>query len=97
LQYCFSSFFPLLYSSVTGDHSTPVLYGDHSFEPVPFVISILPMEKQCLHPTIQTLFDTDCTQNFNEIDASKGVLGRFPGSEVMPLIKRIVQLQEQVK
>jgi 2,3-bisphosphoglycerate-independent phosphoglycerate mutase len=23
---------------VTGDHSTPVEYGDHSFEPVPFAI-----------------------------------------------------------
>ena len=24
---------------VTGDHSTPVLFGDHSHEPVPFTIS----------------------------------------------------------
>ena len=26
------------YLCVTGDHSTPVEYGDHSFEPVPFAI-----------------------------------------------------------
>lgn len=26
------------YICVTGDHSTPVEYGDHSFEPVPFAI-----------------------------------------------------------
>lgn len=25
--------------SVTGDHSTPVLFGDHSNEPVPFAIA----------------------------------------------------------
>lgn len=24
---------------VTGDHSTPVLFGDHSHEPVPFTIA----------------------------------------------------------
>ena len=24
---------------VTGDHSTPVVFGDHSHEPVPFVIA----------------------------------------------------------
>jgi hypothetical protein len=24
---------------VTGDHSTPVLFGDHSFEPVPFTVA----------------------------------------------------------
>lgn len=26
------------YICVTGDHSTPVEYGDHSFEPVPFAV-----------------------------------------------------------
>ena len=25
--------------AVTGDHSTPVEYGDHSYEPVPFSIA----------------------------------------------------------
>lgn len=26
---------------ITGDHSTPVMFGDHSNEPVPFCISYL--------------------------------------------------------
>ncbi|KAI9137354.1 2,3-bisphosphoglycerate-independent phosphoglycerate mutase-domain-containing protein [Paraphysoderma sedebokerense] len=26
---------------LTGDHSTPVVYGDHSYEPVPFVVATL--------------------------------------------------------
>ena len=32
--------------AVTGDHSTPVEYGDHSYEPVPF--SIVPVRWQLL-------------------------------------------------
>lgn len=26
---------------VTGDHSTPVIFGDHSYEPVPFAASTI--------------------------------------------------------
>jgi len=32
-------------------------------------------------------------QNFNEIEASGGILGRFPGSEVMEIIKRFIALK----
>ena len=24
---------------ITGDHTTPVLYGDHTYEPVPILVS----------------------------------------------------------
>lgn len=62
---------------VTGDHTTNVHIGDHSFEPVPFVIAWSGLYQNSQGPL-----------KFNEIDSSKGSLGRFPGSEVMPLILR---------
>ncbi|KAI8048141.1 2,3-bisphosphoglycerate-independent phosphoglycerate mutase-domain-containing protein [Gilbertella persicaria] len=58
---------------VTGDHTTPALYGDHSCEPVPFAIS--------------SLKEGDSVQSFNEIDAAQGALGRFCGEQVMSLAK----------
>ena len=34
--------------AVTGDHSTPVEYGDHSYEPVPFsIVSVRWQFSQC--------------------------------------------------
>jgi len=35
--------------------------------------------------------DSDGVFRFSEIDASRGSLGRFPGSEVMPIIKSYLQ------
>ncbi|XP_043698794.1 probable 2,3-bisphosphoglycerate-independent phosphoglycerate mutase [Telopea speciosissima] len=108
---------------VTGDHSTPVEYGDHSFEPVPFTICKLkdfveavggeamvmgtsldpfPLptveagddlkdaslgERRC---TRQNAFGGDLVAEFNEIAAAKGCLGRFPGSEMMGIIKKFL-------
>ncbi len=86
---------------MTGDHSTPVLYGDHSCEPVPFVIT------KASHAYVQHYNDyvakqpsdrlarphavaciSDSVEHYSEISASKGALGRFPGSEMMGVIKR---------
>ncbi|KAK6928013.1 Metalloenzyme [Dillenia turbinata] len=110
---------------VTGDHSTPVEYGDHSFEPVPFALcqlkdfvgavggesvimqtSLEPFplpaikagedlaeevleEKTCnsLQP-----FGGDLVCEFDEIAAATGCLGRFPGCEMMGIIKKFLQL-----
>lgn len=103
---------------VTGDHSTPVDFGDHSHEPVPFAIahsadviqvlgqenllsiSLAPIKRplECRVPYINGVFDEqngttkqkclngDEVTTFNEISAAAGALGRFPGSQVMPLI-----------
>ncbi|KAI8884206.1 archaeal type cofactor-independent phosphoglycerate mutase [Backusella circina FSU 941] len=60
---------------VTGDHSTPVLYGDHSCEPVPFCISKIGVQRG------------DEVQRFDEVAVSKGALGRFCGDQVMHIIK----------
>uniref|UniRef100_A0A1D1ZKZ5 2,3-bisphosphoglycerate-independent phosphoglycerate mutase 1 n=1 Tax=Anthurium amnicola TaxID=1678845 RepID=A0A1D1ZKZ5_9ARAE len=109
---------------VTGDHSTPVEYGDHSFEPVPFTLCsledfvgaaggvdvvmgapldvfplpssgedlteelVLPDEKR--HPT-QKAAAGDSVTEFSEISAARGCLGRFPGSEMMGVIKKFIK------
>lgn len=111
---------------VTGDHSTPVEYGDHSFEPVPFAICRLKDfvgvvgEKSILEtspdpfplPTINDdddltedvnieqerkckqlqAFCGDSVYELNEIAAARGCLGRFPGGEMMGIIKKYLTL-----
>lgn len=112
---------------VTGDHSTPVEYGDHSFEPVPFTmcrlkdfVGAVGGESVVLEtsldpfplPTVQagedlsedfavvgdteskqvTAFSGDSVVEFNEIAAARGCLGRFPGGEMMGIIKKFLQL-----
>jgi 2,3-diphosphopglycerate-independent phosphoglycerate mutase len=54
---------------VTGDHTTPVRYGDHSHEPVPIVVGCVKESTASQNPD----------QTFDEIACSKGRLGRFSG------------------
>ncbi|KAF7811223.1 2,3-bisphosphoglycerate-independent phosphoglycerate mutase 1 [Senna tora] len=111
---------------VTGDHSTPVEYGDHSFEPVPFAICRLKdfvgavgennINETSLDPfplpsvkagedltddlkAEQERTDKSCQAHsgdsvyeFNEIAAARGCLGRFPGGEMMGVIKKFLEL-----
>ncbi|GAB2278202.1 hypothetical protein Dimus_035305 [Dionaea muscipula] len=113
---------------VTGDHSTPVEYGDHSFEPVPFALCRvqdfvgaiggepalmeLPLDPFLL-PTVEAgeedlygecsskeetgslrePFSGDSVCEFDEIAAARGCLGRFPGSEMMGIIKAFLKLE----
>jgi 2,3-diphosphopglycerate-independent phosphoglycerate mutase len=70
---------------VTGDHSTPCVYGDHSSEPVPFLISSLSSLRDS-KGHIKKDF------SFNEISAVRGSLGRFPGSEVFEIIKQYISV-----
>ncbi|KAJ9529593.1 hypothetical protein QJQ45_013881, partial [Haematococcus lacustris] len=116
---------------VTGDHSTPVLFGDHSHEPVPLAIAhlahvvealggsdyveALPLEPIPL-PDVEQPPSTaklcrqvgrgvlpyarvqvvrgDPVRCFDELSAARGGLGRFPGSEVMPLVKAFLDAGE---
>ncbi len=108
---------------ITGDHSTPVAYGDHSHDPVPFAIArvrdvvdglggrawvrsvpmgpIAPPEgartsdltatwnwqdQQAVSPR------WDDVARFDEISAAAGALGRFPGQQVMPLVKAFISM-----
>jgi 2,3-diphosphopglycerate-independent phosphoglycerate mutase len=79
------------YIAVTGDHSSPVLFGDHSHEPVPFTIAHI--DARFLEDDVQRtvrLGDDEmmdrCTQ-FNEIEAAQGALGRFDGLQAIPIVK----------
>lgn len=111
---------------VTGDHSTPVEYGDHSFEPVPFSMCRLTdfvgavggesivmetsldpfplptvkagedlvedkMEKERSSQRLKS-FSGDSVCELNEVAAARGCLGRFPGGEMMGVIKTFLQL-----
>ncbi|KAI9264939.1 2,3-bisphosphoglycerate-independent phosphoglycerate mutase-domain-containing protein [Phascolomyces articulosus] len=66
---------------ITSDHSTPVLYGDHSCEPVPFCIS---RPKYAIDPS---LGKGDRVTRYEEVDAARGCLGRFCGSQLMSIAK----------
>eukprot|EP00761_Pharyngomonas_kirbyi_P010124 gb/GECH01010142.1/.p1 GENE.gb/GECH01010142.1/~~gb/GECH01010142.1/.p1 ORF type:complete len:443 (+),score=105.66 gb/GECH01010142.1/:1-1329(+) len=74
---------------VTGDHSTPCYYKDHSHEPVPFLICKLDALNQTSKNVRNDL--TDSVASFNEIDAANGSLGRFPGSQVMLILKEFMK------
>ncbi|GAA0150008.1 mutase [Lithospermum erythrorhizon] len=112
---------------VTGDHSTPVEYGDHSFEPVPFTlcrlkdfVGAIGGEEVLMRTSLDPFplpavkvgedlsrdaeieetkggkqlksFNGDSVCEFHEIDAARGCLGRFPGSEMMGIIKTFLTL-----
>ncbi|CAO3635004.1 unnamed protein product [Cunninghamella echinulata] len=66
---------------ITSDHSTPVLYGDHSCEPVPFTVS----KVKHIIENDRTIGDKVMT--FDEINAGQGVLGRFCGAQAIPIAK----------
>lgn len=112
---------------VTGDHSTPVEYGDHSFEPVPFTLCRLKDyvgavggESVVLQTSLDTFplpiikagedlaadvvaeeersqksraFSGDSVWKLNELTVAKGCLGRFPGCEMMGIIKKFLELE----
>jgi 2,3-diphosphopglycerate-independent phosphoglycerate mutase len=61
---------------VTGDHTTPVRYGDHSAEPVPIVIG-----------SVKGV--SSSSQKFDEISCASGRLGRFTGDQIIPLMKKV--------
>jgi len=57
---------------VTGDHSTPAVLKSHSWHPVPTMIW-------------STVCRPDLTDQFGEMDCSRGSLGRFPATDILPL------------
>lgn len=75
---------------VTGDHSSPVTYGDHTCEPVPILFADVfnpdcPRDKEPKH-----IVPDSCTQFTETSSGSNGSLGRFIASEIMPMIKAIL-------
>lgn len=88
--------------ALTGDHTTPLISGDHTFEPVPFtattysaLLENLGIEKDSKR--IQELKNIrDNVEKFDEVSACEGVLGRFPGSEMMGVLKNLKKVVEGV-
>lgn len=58
---------------VTSDHSTPCLLQSHSWHPNPFLL------------VAKSAFPDDVT-SFSERTCSRGILGRFPALQAMPLM-----------
>lgn len=85
---------------VTGDHTTPVKYGDHTFEPVPVAIARVKNAHACLEalsnnvdsdPAASGLSSSplvDSVQTFSEMSVARGCLGRFAGDQLMGVIKK---------
>ena len=69
--------------AVTGDHSTPVRYGDHSHEPVPIAFGLASKIKEKLDS------DTESNLRFNELicGGPQANRGRFNGNQIMTLLK----------
>ena len=59
--------------AVTGDHSTPAVYGSHSWHPVPVLL-------------YSKFGRTGTTARFDEYHCAQGMLGRIPGSLLMGLL-----------
>jgi 2,3-diphosphopglycerate-independent phosphoglycerate mutase len=69
---------------VTGDHSTPVNYGDHSHEPVPVLVTTYKNGELVKN-------NINASSGFGETLCADGDLGRFPGTRLMNLLKSLVQ------
>ena len=90
---------------LTGDHSTPVLSGDHGYEPVPFVLCRVSQLRVAddgasvsAAPPRDDAADSlaafrDGVTTFDEIACAAGCLGRFPGTQVMETMLRFAAKQ----
>eukprot|EP00171_Calliarthron_tuberculosum_P012816 IDg12816t1 len=75
---------------VTGDHTTAAEFGDHTCEPVPILfVDVSPL----IAPGgARAIIGADASARFDEIDiGAHGSLGRFPGSEIMSTIKKLLR------
>lgn len=73
---------------VTGDHSTPCNFFDHSDEPVPFLISAIGYDKDSLFKEAPN----NSSQRFTEAECAKGQLGRFRGEHIVHILKHLNKL-----
>lgn len=80
---------------VTGDHTTPTVYGDHTCEPVPILVADV-FDPDIPHPRDPIFISSDKCSSFGEIAAGmSGSLGRFPALEIVPMIKRILSIADK--
>ena len=91
--------------ALTGDHTTPIKVGDHTFEPVPFTISShfaicnelgLSIKNNSGIETRKELLEIkDTVEVYNEISACEGILGRFSGAEVQGILRNFRELVKE--
>ncbi|KAL4460293.1 hypothetical protein ABPG74_000044 [Tetrahymena malaccensis] len=85
---------------LTGDHTTPVRYGDHTFEPVPVGVTLSSNLLNELNTKKQTNDELahyrDNVQQFDELSAAEGVLGRFVGSQLLSILKNFKKQIEEI-
>lgn len=67
---------------VTGDHSTPVTYGDHTGEPCPVLV---------WGPTVRR----DLVTTFGETAATQGGMGRIRGLDLVNILTSYMGVQEK--
>ena len=67
---------------ITGDHSTPCIYKEHSGHPVPILAYGKYVRK-------------DKAKKFDEFEAMKGGLGHIKGKDLMPLILNWIKKQKK--
>jgi len=73
---------PKTYIVLTGDHSTPCPYMDHSGDPVPVVI---------WGPGVRT----DSVTDFGERSAARGGMGRIRGKDILNILTGFLKVQEK--
>ena len=68
--------------AVTGDHSTPVTFGDHTGEPCPILFWGPPVRR-------------DLVTSFGETAATQGGVGRIRGMDIMQILTSYMGIQEK--
>jgi 2,3-diphosphopglycerate-independent phosphoglycerate mutase len=87
----------------TGDHSTPISWGDHTAEPVPLLLAHI--DRNCSESCNNEGNNSNDDQNslgsrlhLDEFicNGGKNVLGRFSGAELMSVISDYIKLVQRI-
>jgi 2,3-bisphosphoglycerate-independent phosphoglycerate mutase len=71
-----------LHLAITGDHCTPITFGDHTGDTVPFAVR---------GPAVRP----DSVRSFGERAVVAGSIGRIRGFDVMPIMTNLMGVQEK--
>ena len=71
---------------VTGDHTTPTQVGDHTYEPVPIMMSLLSNYHGANQNDLGLLMDE--VETYDEVAFQDGspLLGRYPSKYTLPTV-----------
>ncbi len=71
-----------LHPALTCDHATPITFGDHTGDPVPFAVC---------GPALVS----DDVSGYDEKSVAVGALGRIRGADVMSIMTNLMGVQEK--